>query len=158
MIREGATVAVVARFAGSFAACEPNRAAARAGAPGHGGPKGLAEGGSAFTRGGRPCERRRTETNLFNRVSEIRGPLQEGRGRSLSIHKDEAFHQELRARTDCVEGRAELRERVRVEHSLAAVGRTQGKRARYKGLRKNLFDLRRHAAVVNLHAVERLAA
>jgi hypothetical protein len=76
VIREGATVAVVARFAGSFAACEPNRAAARAVAPGQGGPKGLAEGGSAFTRGGRPCERRRTETNLFNRVSEIRGPLQ----------------------------------------------------------------------------------
>jgi transposase len=35
-------------------------------------------------------------------------------------------------------------------------GRWQGLRARYRGLRKNLFDLRRTAVVHNLHVVARL--
>ncbi len=47
--------------------------------------------------------------------------------------------------------RAKLRERVAAEHTLAHVGRWQGRRARYRGLRKNLFDLRRCAVVHNLH-------
>ena len=37
-------------------------------------------------------------------------------------------------------GRAQLRERVPVEHSLAHLGLWQRNRARYIGLRKNLFD------------------
>ncbi|HEY5961031.1 MAG TPA: hypothetical protein VIV60_30955, partial [Polyangiaceae bacterium] len=32
----------------------------------------------------------------------------------------------------------------------------QGERARYRGLRKNLFDLRRHAALTNLKVVDNL--
>ena len=48
-------------------------------------------------------------------------------------------------------GRAELRERVAIEHSLARISQTQGDRARYLGTRKNLYDLRRHAAIANLY-------
>ena len=73
-----------------------------------------------------------------------------GRGRCLTIHPAELFHEELRKRVKTQEGRHELRERVAVEHALARVGQRQGTRARYRGLRKNLFDLRRHAAVNNL--------
>ncbi|MBO0833332.1 MAG: transposase [Actinobacteria bacterium] len=53
------------------------------------------------------------------------------------------------------EGRAELRERVAVEHALAHVGYWQGRRARYRGTHKNLFDLRRVAVVHNLHVIAR---
>jgi hypothetical protein len=77
------------------------------------------------------------------------------RGRSLSIHPKEPFLIELRARQRTLEGRALLRKRIPVEHSLAGIARTQGRRARYVGVRKNLFDLRRHAAVFNLYATAR---
>lgn len=61
------------------------------------------------------------------------------KGRSVSIHPDEALLIELRQRQQTPEGRAKLRERVAVEHTLAHVGQWQGRRARYRGLRKNLF-------------------
>jgi DDE family transposase len=54
-------------------------------------------------------------------------------GRSVSIHPDEALLAELRERQHTPEGRAELRERVAVEHALAHVGHWQGRRARYLG-------------------------
>jgi transposase len=72
-------------------------------------------------------------------------------GRSVSIHPDEALLAELRQRQHTPAGRAKLRERVQVEHALAHVGHWQGRRARYRGTRKNLFDLRRVAVVHNLH-------
>lgn len=78
------------------------------------------------------------------------------RGRSVSIHPDEALLCELRQRQLTDMGRAKLRERVAVEHALAHIGRWQGRRARYRGLRKNLFDLRRTAVVHNLHVIARL--
>jgi transposase len=77
-------------------------------------------------------------------------------GRSVSIHPDERLLAELRERQDTAEGRARLRERVKVEHALAQVGHWQGDRARYRGVRKNLFDLRRAAVVHNLHVIARL--
>ena len=77
------------------------------------------------------------------------------RGRSVSIHPDEALLLELRERQQTPEGRKILRERVAVEHTLAHVGRWQGRRARYRGTRKNLFDLRRCAVVHNLHVLAR---
>jgi hypothetical protein len=61
------------------------------------------------------------------------------RGRSVSIHPDEALLIELYQRQQTPEGRHKLRERVAVEHTLAHIGRWQGRRARYRGLRKNLF-------------------
>jgi hypothetical protein len=77
-------------------------------------------------------------------------------GRSVSIHPDESFFQELRERQSTPQGRAKLRERVRVEHALAHIGAWQGDRARYRTLRKNLFDLRRMAVIHNLHIFARM--
>ena len=79
-------------------------------------------------------------------------------GRSVAIHPDEALLAELRQRQQTPAGRAKLRERVHVEHALAHVGRWQGRRARYRGTRKNLFDLRRVAVVHNLHVIARQPA
>ncbi len=76
-------------------------------------------------------------------------------GRSVSVHPDEQLLSELRERQSTPEGRKKLRERVGVEHSLAHIGHWQGERARYKGTRKNLFDLRRSAVVHNLHVIAR---
>jgi transposase len=78
------------------------------------------------------------------------------RGRSLSIHPEERLLGELRARQQTPEGRAKLRERIAVEHPLAHIGRWQGERARYRGQRKNLFELRRSAVIHNLHVLARL--
>lgn len=79
-------------------------------------------------------------------------------GRSVHIHPDERLLAEFRARQQTPLGRAKLRERVAVEHTLAHVGHWQGRRARYRGQRKNLFDLRRCAVVDNLHVMTRLPA
>jgi transposase len=71
-------------------------------------------------------------------------------GRSVRLHPDEALWQELRDRQCTPQGHAQLRERVAVEHALAHVGCWQGRRARYRGVRKNVFALRRCAVVHNL--------
>lgn len=71
-------------------------------------------------------------------------------GRSLTIHPHEPFLIELRARQKTPEGRAELRRRTPVEHRLAHLIQHQGPRARFRGERKNLLDLRRQAMVENL--------
>ncbi|MFL6296142.1 MAG: IS1182 family transposase [Actinomycetes bacterium] len=76
-------------------------------------------------------------------------------GRSVAVHPDEALLVELRQRQQTPHGRARLRERTKVEHSLAHIGHWQGRRARYLGPRKNLFDLRRAAVVHNLHVIAR---
>jgi hypothetical protein len=73
-----------------------------------------------------------------------------GQGRSLSIREDEPFQQKLRTKMKTQRGRASLRKRTAVEHAIAHQLVHQGRRARYKGLRKNQFDGRRHAAVSNL--------
>lgn len=77
-------------------------------------------------------------------------------GRSVSVHPEEKLLQELRDRQLTELGRAQLRERVTVEHTLAHIGQWQGDRARYFGCRKNLFDLRRMAVVHNLHVIARM--
>lgn len=74
-------------------------------------------------------------------------------GRSVAVHPQEAQLIELRRRQKTQEGRAELRKRVVIEHSLARVGQIQGNKARYRGVRKNLFDARRAAVVANLFAL-----
>jgi hypothetical protein len=78
------------------------------------------------------------------------------RGRSISIHPEEELFRELRERQLTSIGRAKLRERVSVEHSLSHIGRWQGQQARYVGCRKNLFDLRRTAVVHNLHVLAKI--
>lgn len=78
-----------------------------------------------------------------------------GHGRTVTIADSEFLQQRLRKLTKTRGGRERVRERVRVEHSLAHLGRRQGRRARYRGVRKNLFDVRRTAAVQNLETVHR---
>src|SRR4029450_7230477 len=68
-----------------------------------------------------------------------------GQGRTLTIREDEPFQQKLRAKLRTKRGRAALRKRTAVEHAIAHQLAHQGRRARYKGLRKNQFDGRRHA-------------
>jgi Transposase DDE domain/Transposase domain (DUF772) len=80
-----------------------------------------------------------------------------GHGRTVSIGEDEPFQHRLRQRVATRAGRAQLRRRVEVEHRLAHLGARQGRRARYKGVRKNLFDVRRTAAVLNLQTMQRKA-
>lgn len=67
-------------------------------------------------------------------------------GRSISIHSDEELLAELREYQATPTGRAKLRERVKVEHGLVHVGQWQGRRARYRGTRKNLSAGRRTRA------------
>lgn len=77
-------------------------------------------------------------------------------GRSVPIHPDERLREELRTRQQTPAGRAVLRERVKVEHALAHLGHWHGNRARYCGLRKHLFDLRRAAVIHTLFVLRRL--
>lgn len=76
-----------------------------------------------------------------------------GRGRSINIAEDEQRQQRLRKAQAAPRGRARNRERTGVEHRLAHLTARQGHRARYRGVRKNLFDVRRAAAIQNLEAV-----
>ena len=76
-------------------------------------------------------------------------------GRSIALHPQEAFLLTLRAAQQDPAGRARLRTRTTIEHSLARVQQLQGPKARYKGLRKNTLDLRRVAAITNLQGVAR---
>ena len=78
------------------------------------------------------------------------------RGRSVPIHPDEQLFAQLRQRQATRAGRAQLRQRVQVEHSLAQVSQWQGDKARYRTQRKNLFDLRRIAVIHNLHVIARM--
>lgn len=77
------------------------------------------------------------------------------RGRGLYIARNEALQAKLRDLQSSSRGRARLRERVVVEHSLAHVGQRQGLRARYVGKRKNEYDLRRASTLVNLQVIAR---
>lgn len=81
-----------------------------------------------------------------------------GKGRTVSIAEDERLQKKLRARLATKAGRLQLRERVGVEHRLAHIAARQGRRARYRGVTKNVFDLRRMAAVQNLETIQRKIA
>lgn len=78
-----------------------------------------------------------------------------GRGRTVSIAADEALQKKFRMLQKTRPGRSVLRRRTAVEHALAHIAARKGQRARYVGVRKNLFDLRRAAAIQNLEAVQR---
>lgn len=75
------------------------------------------------------------------------------KGRTISIHSNETLLIKLRELSQTPEGREKLRERTSVEHSLAHVCNRQGARARYIGLDKNNLDIRRVAAINNLHTL-----
>ncbi len=78
------------------------------------------------------------------------------RGRSVSIAEDEPLQHKLRELQQSPQGRTQLRRRVVVEHRQAHLVRRQTDRARYRGVRKNLYDVRRCSAVENLHLVQAL--
>ena len=78
-----------------------------------------------------------------------------GPGRSVSLRQDAQCQQKLRAKMKTQRGRASLRKRTAVEQTIAHQLVPQGRRARYKGLRKNQFDGRRQAAVSNLQVAAR---
>jgi hypothetical protein len=79
-----------------------------------------------------------------------------GRGRTVTIAENERLQQRLRKRYATRAGRQRLRDRVAVEHKLAHISQRQGNRARYIGVRKNLFDLRRASAIQNLEVVHHM--
>lgn len=104
---------------------------------------------------------RATFTSATCRACELRAaclPPSAKYGRTLTLHESEPLLQKLQQLRETPEGRAKLRERVAVEHCLAHVCNRQGRRARYIGTRKNTFDLRRVAAIENLHTLQRKAA
>lgn len=78
-----------------------------------------------------------------------------GHGRTVSIADNEPLQKRLRKLAATPSGRERLRQRVPVEHSLAHAGRRQGRRARYRGCRKNLYDWRRACAITNLETIQR---
>lgn len=78
-----------------------------------------------------------------------------GNGRSVAIAENEQLQHRLRKLVRTASGRGRLRERVAVEHKLAHISQRQGNRARYRGVRKNTFDLRRAATIQNLEAIHR---
>jgi hypothetical protein len=81
-----------------------------------------------------------------------------GQGRTVAIAENEQLQHRLRQQMGTPSGRAKLRRRSRIEHRLAHIARRQGRRARYRGARKNTFDLRRAAAIQNLEALQRRTA
>jgi hypothetical protein len=81
-----------------------------------------------------------------------------GLGRSVQISADERRQQRLRKRIATRQGREQLRQRVQVEHKLAHISQRQGRRARYFGVRGNLYDLRRAATIQNLETTQRKMA
>lgn len=79
-----------------------------------------------------------------------------GRGRTVSIAADESRQRRFRALQRSPSGRAHLRQRTTVEHALAHIAARKGDQARYRGTRKNLFDLRRAATIQNLEGLQRV--
>jgi IS5 family transposase len=76
-------------------------------------------------------------------------------GRTLTVAEDERFQEQLRRALRTRSGRARLRHRTGVEHRLAKLSNRSGTRARYRGIRKNEFALRRSSAVLNLEVLNR---
>jgi hypothetical protein len=79
-----------------------------------------------------------------------------GHGRSVSIAENERLQARLRQQLQTAAGRKGLRERTVIEHKLAHISQRQGHAARYVGVRKNTFDLRRASAIQNLETLHLL--
>jgi hypothetical protein len=76
-----------------------------------------------------------------------------GHGRTVAIAENEALQHRLRKQIQTPAGREALRDRTMIEHKLAHISQRQGNHARYVGLRKNTFDLRRASAIQNLETL-----
>lgn len=75
------------------------------------------------------------------------------KGRSVSVHPQEATLQAARAYQQSPEGRANLRRRVVVEHSLARLGQLGIGQARYFGRAKARFQLMMASSIANFRRV-----
>lgn len=78
-----------------------------------------------------------------------------GNGRTVAIAENEQLQQRLRKQIQTAAGRGALRERTMIEHKLAHISQRQSNHARYVGVRKNTFDLRRASAIQNLETLHR---
>lgn len=92
-----------------------------------------------------------------------RCPLREhcttsARGRSVSVHPQEALLMAARAYQETAQGRAQLRERVVAEHRLARLGQLGMGQARYLGRAKTKCQLLLLATIANLRRVWEWAA
>jgi len=76
-----------------------------------------------------------------------------GHGRSVAIAENEPLQHRLRRQIQTSAGRQALRARTMIEHKLAHISQRQGHDARYVGVRKNTFDLRRASAIQNLETL-----
>jgi len=76
-----------------------------------------------------------------------------GHGRSAAIAENEPLQHRLRTQIQTAAGRQALRARTMIEHKLAHISQRQGNDARYIGIRKNTFDLRRASAIQNLETL-----
>lgn len=116
------------------------------------------ERGEVRCPGGKTAPIRKDNKAQFSRGDcgpcELRQQCTKAAYRSVQLHEQEELLQRFKVELRTPEGRAERRKRVIVEHVLAHVTRRQGPRARYIGLRKNLFDIRRVAAIENLNRIE----
>ena len=79
-------------------------------------------------------------------------------GKTLTLHANEEMLQGLREFVETPQGRAQARERTKVEHALASICNRKKHRARYVGIRLNEYDLNRTAAITNLHIGMAMAA
>jgi len=82
----------------------------------------------------------------------------EGRARTITVPVDEPQQRQLRKLQSTRTGRARLRQRVAIEHTLAHHARAQGTRARYIGQRSNVFDSRRSGSLLNIEEASRRSA
>jgi hypothetical protein len=79
-------------------------------------------------------------------------------GRTVRIAEDEQRQHRLRKLASTKSGRERLRKRTGIEHRLAHIAARKGPKARYRGTRNNLYDLRRAAVIQNLETIQRKAA
>jgi hypothetical protein len=77
-------------------------------------------------------------------------------GRQVRIADDEQRQHRLRKLQSTKKGRQALRLRVGIEHKLGHLASKQGPRARYRGVRKNTYDVRRFSALQNLETIQRV--
>ena len=73
-----------------------------------------------------------------------------GRGRTVQISQDEKLQHRLRKLQTTRNGRERLRKRTGIEHRLSHIAARKGPKARYKGVRKNLFDRKRSPGYCSL--------
>ena len=79
-------------------------------------------------------------------------------GRSVQVAEDERRQHRLRKLMASPTGRDQLRKRVGIEHRLEHVAARKGPKARYRGVRNHLYDLRRAATIQNLETIHQRAA